>query len=65
MLQWLNYSIEIYQIKNDASSKYYKSLFRWLEDAKLLIPSSISGLFLLFFIVLILSLVFVLLLRQR
>jgi PAS domain S-box-containing protein len=56
----------ISELKNDASSKYYKSLFRWLEkDAKLLIPSSIKWFVLVVFIVLILSLVFVLLLRQR
>ena len=56
----------ISELKNDASSKYYKSLFRWLDkDAKLLIPSSIKWFVLVVFIVLILSLVFVLLLRQR
>ena len=56
----------ISELKNDASSKYYKSLFRWLDkDAKLLIPSSIKWFVLIVFIVLILSLVFVLLLRQR
>ncbi|SEA32564.1 PAS domain S-box-containing protein [Flavobacterium gillisiae] len=56
----------ISELKNDASSKYYKSLFHWLEkDAKLLVPSYIKWFVLVVFIVLILSLVFVLLLRQR
>lgn len=56
----------ISELKNDASSKYYKSLFRWLEkDAKFLIPNYIKWLILIIFIILIISLSFVLLLRER
>jgi PAS domain S-box-containing protein len=52
--------------KNDSNSAYYKSLFRWLEkDSKKYIPSYIKWLLLVVFSALLLSSIFLVLLKKR